>query len=132
MNIWIALESLCRIDTYENIVNSIITLGPNAICLRYPYRLVRNFLEDCIRCDLKFDFSTKTIDLKSDNKEKLITETIDVFRDPTLYAESETKCQVNALLYQRYGEMLRFLTDAQVFVNNNLFVFVKVPNQTGR
>ena len=132
MNIQIALESLCRIDTYENIVNSIITLVPNAICLGYPYRLVRNFLEDCIRCDLKFDFSTKTIDLKSDNKKKLITETIDVFRDPTLYAELETKCQVNALLYQRYGEMLRFLMDAQVFVNNNLFVFVKVPNQTGR
>lgn len=117
MNIWIALESLCRIDTYENIVNSIIILVPNAICLRYPYRLVRNFLEDCIRCNLTFDFSTKTIDLEADNKEKLITETIDVFRDPTLCAELETKCQVNTLLYQRYGEMLKFLTDAQVFVN---------------
>lgn len=117
MNIWIALESFCRIDTYENIIDSIITLIPNAICLRYAYRLVRNFVEDCIRCDLTFDFSKKSIDIKADDKEKLITETIMVFRDSTLCAELELKCQNSELLHQRYKEMFAFLTNDQVFVN---------------
>jgi len=117
MNIWIALESLCRIDTYENIINSIITLIPNAICLRFVYRLVRNYIEDCIRCNLTFDFSTKTINLKTNNKENLVVETISVFRDPALCIELEKKCQGNSLLYSRYSEMLALLTNERIFIN---------------
>lgn len=115
MNIWIALESLCRIDTCENIIGSIITLVPNAICLRYAYRLVRNFVEDCVRCEVSFAFSTKVLDPKTDDKERLIRETISVFRDPVLTAELEQSCQCSSLLRQRYGEMSSFLTDPQVF-----------------
>lgn len=116
MNIWIALESLCRIDTYENIIDSIITLIPNAICLRFVYRIVRNFIEDCIRCDLTFDFSTKVINLKTGKKENLVIDTISVFRDTVLCTELEKKCQCNSLLHCRYKEILSFLTDEKVFI----------------
>lgn len=116
MNIWIAIESLCRSDAHENIIDSILTLVPNALCLRYIYRMVRNFVEDCNRCDVDFVFSTKTIDLKMENKDCLITETISIFRDAVLHLELEEKCKCNSLLHQRYKEMLHMLTDAQILI----------------
>ena len=117
MNIWIAIESLCRSDAQETIIDSILTLVPNALCLRYLYRLVRNFVEDCSRCDVEFVFSTKSIDMKMGDKDRLVTETIAVFRDTTLQPELEEKCRCNSLLHQRYQEMLHILTDPQTLID---------------
>ena len=116
MNIWIAIESLCRSDTYDNIIDSILSLVPNALCLRYIYRMVRNFVEDCSRCDLDFIFSTTPLDLKMENKDHLITETISVFRDAVLCSELEEKCKCNSLLHQRHEEMSHILTDPQTLI----------------
>lgn len=115
MNIWIALESLCRTDACENIIGSILTLVPDAICLRYAYRLVRNFVEDCVRCEVSFALSTEVLDPRADDKELLVRETIGLFRDPALSAELEQSCQCSSLLRQRYGEMHAFLTDPRAF-----------------
>lgn len=117
MNMWIAIESLCRIDTYENIIDSVITLVPNAVSLRYPYRLVRNFVEDCNRCEVSFAFSTKTINPKAANKEKLVTEIIEIFHNSELYAELLDKCRCNSLLHHRCMEIYQFLNDEQVFIS---------------
>lgn len=117
MNIWIAIESLCRSDAQETIIDSILTLVPNALCLRYLYRLVRNFVEDCSRCDVEFVFSTKSIDMKMGDKDRLVTETIAVFRDTTLQPELEEKCRCNSLLHQRYQEMFQILTDPQTLID---------------
>ena len=117
MNIWIAIESLCRSDAQKTIIDSILTLVPNALCLRYLYRLVRNFVEDCSRCDVEFVFSTKSIDMKMGDKDRLVTETIAVFRDTTLQPELEEKCRCNSLLHQRYQEMLHILTDPQPLID---------------
>ena len=117
MNIWIAIESLCRSDAQETIIDSILTLVPNALCLRYLYRLVRNFVEDCSRCDVEFVFSTKSIGMKMGDKDRLVTETIAVFRDTTLQPELEEKCRCNSLLHQRYQEMFQILTDPQTLID---------------
>lgn len=117
MNIWIAIESLCRSDAQETIIDSMLTLVPNALCLRYIYRLVRNFVEDCGRCSVDFAFSTKTIDIKTGNKDRLVTETIAVFRDTTLCLELEEKCRCNSLLHQRYHEMHQILTNPQALID---------------
>lgn len=117
MNMWIAIESLCRIDTYENIIDSVITLIPNAVCLRYAYRLVRNFIEDCNRCEVSFTFATKTINPKAADKEKLVSEIIEVFRNPALCTELAEKCRCNSLLNYRYNEIHQLLSDEQIFIN---------------
>lgn len=116
MNIWIAIESLCRSDVHKNIIDSILTLVPNALCLRYVYRIVRNFVEDCIRCNVDFEFSTKSIDLRMDNKDCLMIDTISVFRDKALQSELEVKCMCNSLLHQRFNEMVNILTNPQTLI----------------
>ena len=50
MNLWVALESLARTDMYSNIISNVKETVPAAICIRYIYRIVRNFAEDCKRC----------------------------------------------------------------------------------
>lgn len=117
MNIWIAIESLCRSIAYDNIIGSVITLVPNASCLRYIYRIVRNFVEDCDRCEVSFSFSQKVIDVQMDNKEQLVKETIEVFRDPVLCVELNEKCKCNTLLHHRYEDLYSLLTDEQIMIS---------------
>ena len=50
MNMWVALESLCRSDVYDNIISNVLETVPAALCNAYAYRKYRNFVEDCIRC----------------------------------------------------------------------------------
>ena len=117
MNIWIAVESLCRSDAYDNIIDSIIKLVPNASTLRYTYRKVRNFIEDCNRCQVSFAFSTETIDARASNKEKLVEDVIAIFRNPTLNSELGNRCKCNSLLHQRYIEISEWLSDPQKLVD---------------
>lgn len=117
MNIWIAVESLCRSDAYDNIIDSIIKLVPNASTLRYTYRKVRNFIEDCNRCQVSFAFSTETIDTRASNKEKLVEDVIAIFRNPTLNSELDNRCKCNSLLHQRYIEISGWLSDPQKLVD---------------
>lgn len=37
MNMWVALESLCRSDVYENIISNVLETVPAALCNRYIY-----------------------------------------------------------------------------------------------
>ena len=63
INLWVALESLCRTDMYENIISNVLETVPPALCLKYIYRCYRNFAEDCLRCNVNFDLSTTNIQL---------------------------------------------------------------------
>lgn len=114
MNTWIALESLCRTDVYENIILNVLETVPPALCLRYIYQHFRNFIEDCLRCTVDFSFTTKQIDtsLRSE-KEKMVKDIIEVFNDSTLYAELLSKCTVNDLLEQRCKELYILATDSE-------------------
>lgn len=87
MNTWVALESLCRTDMYENIIENVLQTVPPALCLRYIYRCFRNFVEDCRRCDIDFQFSNISIDLRQTSKEKLVEEIITVLNDRVVYQE---------------------------------------------
>lgn len=49
MNLWIALESFCRYDGCEGIVNGVLLVIPPLISRRYLYRIARNYMEDCER-----------------------------------------------------------------------------------
>ena len=57
MNLWVALESLARTDMYADIISCVKDTVPAAVCIRYIYRIVRNYVEDCSRCGIRFDFA---------------------------------------------------------------------------
>lgn len=92
MNLWVALESLARTNMYSNIISNVKETVPAAICIRYIYRIVRNFAEDCKRCRVNLNFDSISIDLGQPTKQKMVEEVIAVFQDPTLFTQMVEKC----------------------------------------
>lgn len=121
MNLWVALESLARTDMYSDIISNVKETVPAAMSLRYIYRHVRNFIEDCVRCGVKFDFSTQSINMQQETKQKLVKETINVLQDAKLFSELQCKCEVNSLLYHR-------ATNVSCLVTNVEYAKKKVEN----
>ena len=111
MNMWIALESLCLTDSFDNIIGSILKIVPDAVCLRYLYRVVRNFVEDCNRCEISFNFSTVTINSRDSNKEQIVCSMISLLRDPIGYEELKAHCLVNTLLSKRCEDIHAIVCD---------------------
>lgn len=111
MNLWVALESLARTNMYSDIITNVKNTVPAAMSLRYIYRIVRNYVEDCGRCGVEFDFLHYSIDMKQDTKQKMVCETIEVFRDYSLYVQLLDKCEVNTLLRHRTESIHLLLTD---------------------
>ena len=114
MNLWVALESLARTRMYPDIISNVKQTVPAAMSLRYIYRIVRNYVEDCIRCKVEFDFPNHYIDMKQDSKQKMVKETIEVFRTPTLYDILLQKSEVNSLLKYRTESVYKILNDMVV------------------
>lgn len=111
MNLWVALESLARTNMYSDIISNIKETVPAAISLRYIYRIVRNFVEDCKRCGISLDFSTYSVDTEQDTKQKMVKEMISVFKDDALFSELQNKCQVHACLKSRINDIRSLLTN---------------------
>ena len=111
MNLWVALESLARTEMHANIIFNIKETVPAALSLRYLYRVVRNYVEDCIRCSVSYDFTTCKVDLKQDTKQKLVREVIEIFNDEGLYSQLLEKCNVNVLLKYRTECVHKMITD---------------------
>lgn len=114
MNLWVALESLARTRMYSDIITNVKKTVPAAMSLRYIYRIVRNYVEDCIRCRVVFDFPEHCIDMKQETKQKLVKETIEVFRDSELYDLLLQKCKVNSLLRYRTERVYEILNDSKM------------------
>ena len=93
MNMWVALESLCRSDVYDNIISNVLETVSAALCNTYAYRKYRNFVEDCIRCRVNFVFSTCTYQIKNPDKHQLVEDVLSIFKDRQLYAELLNKCR---------------------------------------
>lgn len=108
MNIWVALESLARTDLCPNIISNVLVNVPSALCIRYIYRLTRNFCEDLNRCDVTLtDFQ---IDINQEEKQELVFKIIELFRSDS-YANLLSKCSVNSLLQYRCEDIHKLLTD---------------------
>lgn len=125
MNLWVALESLARTNMYSNIISNVKETVPAAICIRYIYRIVRNFAEDCKRCRVNLNFDSISIDLGQPTKQKMVEEVIAVFQDPILFTQMVEKCSVNTLLKHRCGNVHKLLTDID-------FAFCKIENHYNR
>lgn len=114
MNLWVALESLARTKMYSDIISNVKQTVPAAMSLRYIYRIVRNYVEDCIRCRVTFDFQEHHIDMKQETKQKLVKETIAVFRNSELYNLLLKKSEVNSLLHYRTQKIHELLNDRKI------------------
>lgn len=125
MNLWVALESLSRTNMQSNIISNIRDTVPAAICIRYVYRIVRNFVEDCKRCRATLDFGSTSIDVDQPTKQKMVRETIAIFRDPSLFSQLLANCNCNSLLHHRCSEVYKLLTDMN-------FAFKKIENHYKR
>ena len=110
INIWVALESLARTDLYTDIITNVLENVPSALCIRYIYRLIRNFCEDLLRCEVTLE--EINIDLLQEEKGELVTSVINVFRGDN-YEVLKEKCKVSELLEYRCDELQKILVDGK-------------------
>lgn len=111
MNLWVALESLARTDMYSDIISNVKETVPAATSLRYIYRLIRNFIEDCVRCGINLTFSTRIIDTQQITKQTMVRQFIAILQDNALLQELKDKCLVHSLLAYRVDEIVKLVTD---------------------
>ena len=130
MNLWVALESLCRSDVYENIISNVLEAVPPALCIRYMYRLFRNFLEDCLRCGL--DFDSVSIQIENRDRSEIVRDIIALMRDSSRYSAFLGKCSINALLVVRCEEIHELATDEDKAVARIRKHYTNVRRQLAR
>lgn len=115
ISLWIALESVMRTGQYSDIISHVKFVLPEILCIRYFYRMVRNFSEDCIRCGFKTETSIG-IDMQSANKKELVKQLICIFRDSQVYQVLHTRCSANSLLDYRCSEIHELLNDPTAII----------------
>lgn len=115
ISLWIALESVMRTGQYSDIISHVKFVLPEILCIRYFYRMVRNFSEDCIRCGFKTETSIG-IDMQSANKKELVKQLICIFRDSQAYQVLHTRCSANCLLDYRCSEIHELLNDPTAII----------------
>lgn len=131
MNLWVALESLCRSSVYENVISNVLETVPPALCYRYMYQHFRNFYEDCHRCGIGLNLLSQSS--SSDGKNhRIVKEILEVMQDNDRYKELLEKCQINDLLAYRCMYLCRFATDKTEFVQKILEHHATVKKQLSR
>ncbi len=105
INMWIALESLTRTDSSDNIIGNILISIPASASTRYIYKEMRNFIEDCFRCGISLEFGTMNIKKNDANKENMVKNMLLIFQDTTQYTILEQRCEVSSLLKYRCNEL---------------------------
>lgn len=133
MNIWVALESLCRSNVYENIISNVLETVPPALCSRYIYLHFRNFIEDCERCEVNLKFSEGDYSFCSGkSRQAQVKDIISILRNQVLTTELEKRCNINRLLHQRYKEMNRIANNREDMFNKIIQHHSNVRKQLSR
>ena len=117
ISLWIAIESVMRTGQYSDIISHIKFVLPEILSVRYIYRIVRNFSEDCIRCGFKNHHDDNlTINMENPDKKRLVSDLIHVFRTPTQFVVFQARCQVNELLNYRCQEIHSLLNSTEAII----------------
>lgn len=129
---WVALESLCRTDVFDNIISNVLETVPPALCRRYIHMLVRNFYEDCYRCRIQFDGILDSVVIVHSRTET-VKNLIEVFNDSEKYAYLLNQCaNENKLLRYRCEELHEILTDHTRMFDKVETHYQNVRRQLGR
>jgi len=111
LNLWVALESFVKTGQHESIIEHLKQIIPAALCVRYYYRILRNFAEDCKRCDVQLEGLDGTVINLEESKTKVAEDLLKLLRDETKFKELEKKCEVNCLLNFRIYEIKQLIED---------------------
>lgn len=112
ISLWIALESVMHTGQYQDIITHIKAVLPEILATRYIYRMVRNFVEDCIRCGFK-KCDDLSLNLEYPNKKMVVHQMIELFRSTTDYPTLLDKCKDCQLLVYRCEEIHDLLNSAE-------------------
>lgn len=115
ISLWIAIESMMNTGLYPDNISHVKCVLPEILCIRYLYRIVRNFSEDCIRCNFKFN-NELNINMESLDKKELVKKLIAIFRNSVQYAILEDSCKRNELLNYRCKEIHDILNSTTVII----------------
>lgn len=126
ITLWIALESIMRTGQYPDIISHVKKILPSALCVRYFYKILRNFCEDCIRCNVRYLDNPINLDLRSDDKKHIVTTMIAIFRNPTFYALLLQRCELNDLLHFRCEQIHDVLNDTVKMQNKIKHYKIKI------
>lgn len=110
------MESLMRTGQYSDIISHIKCVLPEILCIRYLYRIIRNFSEDCIRCGFKHD-DKLSINMEISDKKQLVSKLISIFRNGDQYEILKTNCyNRNELLHYRCEEIHIILNNSNIIL----------------
>lgn len=124
LNMWVALESLSQSSMYNSDIENVKEFAASALCLRYLYKLVRNFYEDCKRCKVNFTFSSISYNFADRSNKEIVITMISILKDKTLADELKSKCNNNHLLKYRCDEVTVLLNDRK-----NIYKKIQKHNQ---
>ncbi|MBE6966451.1 MAG: hypothetical protein E7441_10530 [Ruminococcaceae bacterium] len=110
MNMWVALESLVRTGLYKDIISNVKAVIPSACVKRYLFSIIRNFIEDCERCEIDLSFSNGK-SVPTESKHEAVQEILFILKDDTLFTELKNKTEVNKLLTYRCTEIREVVID---------------------
>lgn len=116
ISLWIAIESVMRTGQYPDIISHIKYVLPEILAVRYFYKIVRNFSEDCMRCGFKYETSLG-VNMDSPDKKKLVSDLILIFRSPAQYSDFKVHCSNNELLSYRCNEIHTILNDTAMIIS---------------
>lgn len=118
MNSWVALESLCRSDSCDNIISCVLETVPPALCARYIYRLLRNFIDDCERCGIAWQSADPSLAFMqhAPQKERVKTLATALTNDEN-YHKLHEHCGVNRLLEHRCAQLHDLMADSQCLID---------------
>ena len=114
LNMWVALEALAKSNSHDSVIANVKETVSASMCLRYYYRMIRNFYEDCKRCKVNFEFSTESYDFTSDSTQQIVKRLIEILKNEALSAELTTKCEKNSLLKYRCDEIIQMIVKQTV------------------
>lgn len=114
--LWIALETMMNTGLYPDNISHIKKVLPEVLSIRYFYRVVRNFSEDCIRCGYKIN-NELGLNMEDTDKRDLVRHLISIFRDPETYNLLQAGCERNTLLTYRCDEIRELLNNSALILN---------------
>ncbi|WKB35459.1 hypothetical protein QS257_18285 [Terrilactibacillus sp. S3-3] len=130
INLWIALESFVQTKEYQGDIETIKNIVSAAELDHYLYGLIRNFYEDCQRCDislssLKGEFGTQ---LSSKQKVRIM---LDVLTDDSLKEKLINECEKwNTLLGYRCQCLIHHFEDGKKRFNGKASAACGFPSST--
>lgn len=110
LNLWIGIESFVQTKEYDGGIENVKVVVAASSTHNYLYSLLKNFIEDCSRCNLEVTLQNEVIKLGRQTPQ----EAIKILLDDENVRLIETECrELNYLLAYRYKEIVRVLQDGK-------------------